>query len=59
MFQGLLGGALDLALLGTVPVVAMALAVDAVLRAVALSLAHAPPSVLGRAQPQKTWTPPQ
>ena len=59
MFQGLLGGALDLALLGTVPVVAMALAVDAVLRAVTLSLAHAPPSAPGRAQPQKTWTPPQ
>ena len=59
MFQGLLGGALDLALLGTVPVVAMALAVDAVLRAVTLSLAHAPPSALGRAQPQKTWTPQQ
>ena len=57
LFQGLLGGALDLALLGTVPVVAMALVVDAVLRAAALSLAHAPPQALDRAQPQPTWTP--
>ena len=40
MFQGLLGGALDLVLLGTVPVIAMALAADALLKAAALSLAH-------------------
>ena len=39
MFQGLLGGALDLVLLGTVPVIAMALAADALLKAAALSLA--------------------
>jgi osmoprotectant transport system permease protein len=39
MFQGLLSGALDLVLLGVVPVVALALAVDAVLRAAALLLA--------------------
>lgn len=39
MFQGLLSGALDLVLLGVVPVVALALAVDAVLRAVTLLLA--------------------
>ena len=42
MFQGLLGGALDLVLLGTVPVVAMALIADALLKAAALSLVHAP-----------------
>ena len=41
MFQGLLGGALDLVLLGVVPVVAMAVAVDAVLKTLASSLAHA------------------
>ena len=41
MFQGLLGGALDLVLLGVVPVVAMAVAVDALLKTVASSLAHA------------------
>ena len=40
MFQGLLGGALDLVLLGVVPVVAMAVVVDAVLKTAALSLAH-------------------
>jgi osmoprotectant transport system permease protein len=40
MFQGLLGGALDLVLLGVVPVVAMAVTADAVLKAVALTLAH-------------------
>ena len=40
MFQGLLGGALDLVLLGVVPVVAMAVAVDAVLKTIASSLAH-------------------
>ena len=40
MFQGLLGGALDLVLLGVVPVVAMAVAVDAVLKTLASSLAH-------------------
>jgi osmoprotectant transport system permease protein len=39
MFQGLLSGALDLVLLGVVPVVALALVVDAVLRAAALGLA--------------------
>jgi osmoprotectant transport system permease protein len=39
MFQGLLSGALDLVLLGVVPVVALALAVDAVLRAVTLGMA--------------------
>ena len=39
MFQGLLSGALDLVLLGVVPVVALALVVDAVLRAVTLLLA--------------------
>jgi osmoprotectant transport system permease protein len=38
MFQGLLSGALDLVLLGVVPVVALALAVDAVLKAAALQL---------------------
>ena len=42
MFQGLLSGALDLVLLGTVPVIAMALAADALLKAAALSLVHAP-----------------
>ena len=41
VFQGLTGGALDLVLLGVVPVVAMAVAVDAVLKAWALSLAQA------------------
>ncbi|MBC7444095.1 MAG: ABC transporter permease [Polaromonas sp.] len=56
MFQGLLGGALDLALLGTVPVVAMALAVDAVLKAAALSLAHAPSSAISPSQQPTTWT---
>ncbi len=40
MFQGLLGGALDLVLLGVVPVVAMAVLVDALLKTIALSLAH-------------------
>ncbi len=40
MFQGLLGGALDLVLLGVVPVVAMAVAVDAILETLASSLAH-------------------
>ena len=38
MFQGLLSGALDLVLLGVVPVVAMALVVDALLKAAALLL---------------------
>ena len=42
MFQGLLSGALDLVLLGTVPVVAMALLADALLKAAALSLVHEP-----------------
>ena len=42
MFQGLLSGALDLVLLGTVPVIAMALAADALLKAAALSLVRAP-----------------
>ena len=42
MFQGLLSGALDLVLLGTVPVVAMALVADALLKAAALSLVHEP-----------------
>lgn len=40
MFQGLLGGALDLVLLGVVPVVAMAVLADALLKALAASLAH-------------------
>ena len=40
MFQGLLGGALDLVLLGVVPVVAMAITVDALLKTLAASLAH-------------------
>ncbi len=40
MFQGLLGGALDLVLLGVVPVIAMAIAVDAVLKTLESSLAH-------------------
>ncbi|MEO7399552.1 MAG: ABC transporter permease, partial [Polaromonas sp.] len=40
MFQGLLGCALDLVLLGVVPVVAMAVAVDAILETLASSLAH-------------------
>ena len=38
MFQGLLSGALDLVLLGVVPVVAMAVVVDALLKAVTLAL---------------------
>lgn len=38
MFQGLLGGALDLVLLGVVPVVAMAMGVDALLKALSLAL---------------------
>jgi osmoprotectant transport system permease protein len=38
MFQGLQSGALDLVLLGVVPVVALALVVDAVLRALTLEL---------------------
>jgi osmoprotectant transport system permease protein len=41
MFQGLLGGALDLVLLGVVPVVAMAVVADALLKAVAVSLTPA------------------
>ncbi|MFZ2388194.1 MAG: ABC transporter permease, partial [Polaromonas sp.] len=40
MFQGLLGGALDLVLLGVVPVVAMAVGVDALLKTLASSLAY-------------------
>lgn len=40
MFQGLTGGALDLVLLGVLPVVAMAVLIDAVLKTWALSLAH-------------------
>lgn len=40
VFQGLLGGALDLVLLGVLPVAAMAVAVDAVLATVASSIAH-------------------
>lgn len=40
MFQGLLGGALDLVLLGVLPVVAMAVAVDAILKTIASSMAH-------------------
>ena len=40
MFQGLLGGALDLVLLGVVPVVAMAVVVDALLKTIASSLVH-------------------
>ena len=43
MFQGLLGGALDLVLLGVVPVVAMAVLADAMLKTVAMSLAHEKP----------------
>ena len=39
MFQGLLSGALDLVLLGVVPVVAMAVLVDALLGALSLALA--------------------
>lgn len=42
MFQGLLGGALDLVLLGVVPVVAIAIVADALLKTLASSLAHAP-----------------
>ena len=38
VFQGLLSGALDLVLLGVLPVVAMAVAVDALLKALALAL---------------------
>ena len=38
MFQGLLSGALDLVLLGVVPVVAIAVTVDALLKALALLL---------------------
>lgn len=38
VFQGLLGGALDLVLLGVVPVVAMAVAADALLQALTLAL---------------------
>lgn len=38
MFQGLLSGALDLVLLGVLPVVAMAVAVDALLKALSLAL---------------------
>ncbi|MEO5661336.1 MAG: ABC transporter permease [Polaromonas sp.] len=38
MFQGLLSGALDLVLLGVVPVVAMAIVVDALLKTIATSL---------------------
>lgn len=38
MFQGLLSGALDLVLLGVVPVVAMAVVVDALLKAITLAL---------------------
>ena len=40
MFQGLLGGALDLVLLGVAPVVALAVLVDSLLKTVALSLAR-------------------
>lgn len=40
VFQGLLGGALDLVLLGVLPVIAMAVAVDAVLKTIALSMAR-------------------
>ena len=40
MFQGLLGGALDLVLLGVVPVVAMAVLADALLKTLAASLVH-------------------
>ncbi len=40
MFQGLSGGALDLVLLGVVPVVTMAVLADAVLKTFALSWAH-------------------
>lgn len=39
VFQGLLSGALDLVLLGVLPVVAMAVAVDALLKALTLALA--------------------
>ena len=49
MFQGLLGGALDLVLLGTVPVVAMAVAADALLKAATLLLVHEP-SAMRRAE---------
>lgn len=38
VFQGLLSGALDLVLLGVLPVVAMAVAVDSLLKALALAL---------------------
>ena len=40
VFQGLLGGALDLVLLGVLPVVAMAVAVDAALQTIASSPAN-------------------
>lgn len=40
VFQGLSGGALDLVLLGVLPVVAMAVLVDGVLKAATASLAH-------------------
>ena len=46
MFQGLLGGALDLVLLGVVPVVAMAVLADATLKTVAMSLAHEKPDTV-------------
>ena len=46
MFQGLLGGALDLVLLGVVPVVAMAVLADAMLKTVAMSLAHEKPDTV-------------
>jgi len=42
VFQGLLSGALDLVLLGVLPVVALALAVDAAFRGLASLLAKAP-----------------
>jgi osmoprotectant transport system permease protein len=42
VFQGLLSGALDLVLLGVLPVVALALAVDAAFRGLATLLAKAP-----------------
>ena len=46
MFQGLLGGALDLVLLGVVPVVAMAVLADAMLKTVAMSLTHEKPDTV-------------
>jgi len=42
IFQGLLSSALDLVLLGVLPVVALALAVDAAFRGLASLLAKAP-----------------